>query len=409
MTNLDSFKKHIKSNLIYLLCIIIISSVAGFSFWQNYNLNQQIKSLGDEKNSLYKEKESYKTDLKTIQASQNTDKTNSTDSTESKLDKILSDEEALKIIQSAKTEPIEGWNPDFVKNTTGKKLEKIADIPDGILAKIGVPPQGFVFSNNVIYWVDEGKDANNSLKIYNGSSINTITIKDLYLKQISPIFKNEFLYLYDCSGFGGGCRIGSSGALLDLKEGSYFNPYTKLSEKESTLLFNFFQSKFPTEKQGDLWTGYKYYIIKEGYIYGKFSGKLVKSDGNSFEVLHGTIAVGEGGSSRISFNSAGNLIYVGGFDQRQFTTYNQSKDGGYTESENICVIKNQFAEQDISTGDVIQFTTTYHAIKDSEDCKNVIPENVYKNPQKYELEFKQINSKFKTNFKESELPFASLT
>jgi hypothetical protein len=65
MTSLNRFKKYIKLNAIYLFCIILISSLAGFSFWQNYQLNQQIKSLSDEKNSLLQKNENTQSDIKT--------------------------------------------------------------------------------------------------------------------------------------------------------------------------------------------------------------------------------------------------------------------------------------------------------------------------------------------------------
>ena len=65
MSKFNHFKKLVISSYIHFIYIILIICVAGLSLWQNQNLNQQINSLKAEKDSLFKEKEKWQSELKT--------------------------------------------------------------------------------------------------------------------------------------------------------------------------------------------------------------------------------------------------------------------------------------------------------------------------------------------------------
>jgi len=383
MTSLNTFKKHIKPNAIYLLIIVLISSLAAFSFWQNYNLNQQVKNFSDEKSSLYKEKESYKSDIKTIQDSQSLNKNTSTDSAEAKSDQILTDEQALKIIQSAKTEPIEGWNPDFVKNTTGKKLEKIADIPDDILAKIGVPPQGFVFNDNVVYWIGDVKNLNTrvnsgkNIYIYNGSKINTIDSYGTLIISNSKL--TGFLPYFSCFDSGVGCRGHILSGILDIKNGlihkvridEEYKKITKYLRQDYSDKWNFFEN---SEENNRTTVGYFSFIHNKN-LYGVSNGKLVSSNGDKIEVLQNAY-------SDVIFKNNKNQII--------------SLDLSYSDLDNSCFLKDVIFVQNINTLDIEEVQTLYHNISaniDFEDCYKryqlTHPDDLEMNKNNYEAKYKK--------------------
>jgi hypothetical protein len=364
------------SKIILTIFIVLIFIFGGFGFWQNQTLNQQIKNLTTEKDSLYKEKESYKIDLNIIQAKQN-------EADESTLVEILNDEQVLKIIQSAKTETIEGWNPDFVKNTTGKKLEKIADIPDDILAKIGVPPQGFVFNDNVVYWVGDVENLNtrvnsgNNIYIYNGSKINKIDSYGTLIISNSKL--TGFLPYFSCFDSGVGCRGHILSGILDIKNGLIYKVSTDEEYKKITTYlrrdyinkWNFYEN--PGEANQS--TVGHFSFIHNKNLYGVSNGRLVRSDGDKIEVLQTAY------SDVILKNNKNQII---------------SLDLSYADLDNSCFLKDTIFVQNINTLDIEETQTHYHDISaniDFEDCYKryqlTHPDDLEINKNTYEAKYKK--------------------
>lgn len=369
--------------LAFLILLLTIGGLSSYSFWQSQknaqsNLDTVSTQINQENLALRSELES-----KTQRIQELEQKTENGSQSEPAT-KELDTDEALKLIESQSFEKIAGWNPDFVKNTTGKKLAIIADIPDSVLVKIGVPTQGFVFSNNIVYWVNENKNSDlyPSLSMYNGSEVNQIPIKETNMVSASPIFKNKYMYIFDCSGFDMGCRVGW-GVIIDLQNGTF--------SRATNLTFDFFQKLLPEEMRGDSFLNDEFQILYNKEIYGRYKNSVVKSNGEKFEILFRSLSVGQY-ASKLVLNTRNNLVYIAVFDAR---TYYENDSG-----PSPCLIKNQFAEQDINTGGMLQFTTTYSSINDTENCQYLsesgdAPADIFKNKAKYEQEYEQIESKFK--------------